>query len=99
MINIDLKGNKTLHNKQQIKLEFSCLILLDDRTNCVNLNDRNTSPNWTLSFAFAEILLRFRSFLSCCSLTRLLVPDIYISVYHLPVLKYHFLQGHLDHLR
>lgn len=37
---------------QQITLEFLCLILLDYRTNCLNPNDRNISPNWTLKFRF-----------------------------------------------
>ena len=37
---------------QQITLEFLCLILLDDRTNCQNPIDRNTSPNLTPKFRF-----------------------------------------------
>jgi len=91
---------KITDKKKQIKLEFLCLILLADRTKCVNPNDRNTSPNLTLSFAFAEILFEV-SVLFVVLQPHLVVGARHLetAIYLLPVPKYPFLQGHLDHLR
>jgi hypothetical protein len=42
---------------KQIKIEFLCLIFLDDRTKRLTPNDSNTSPNWSVGLVFAEIFV------------------------------------------